>query len=132
VIDEVTFSERGGRITPFEARLITQSKSESPWLCVARRLILGFGVEIGAQAFVVVLDELGGEKLHVSTRRHFFEALWRTERDALIRDLASRRDDEGNQEWSFADIGRALGVSREYARKTAARQPQRTPTQRAT
>ena len=122
MIEGIEFSDKGERPSDFEKRLLTESRSESPWLCVARRLMQDLGPEIGPIALVAVLDEVGGEKLHISTRRHFFESLWRIERDKLIRDLSTRPD------WNQADIARALGLSREYVRRVI----EKTPPQRTT
>lgn len=122
MIEGIEFSEKGAQPSDFERKLLAESRSESPWLSVARRLVRDLGADVGALALVAVLDEVGGEKLHVSTRRHFFESLWRIERDKLIRDLSTRPD------WNQADIARALGLSREYVRRVI----EKTPPQRTT
>lgn len=121
MIDEIRFSDRGQGVTDFELRLIAQSRSDSAWLHVARRLMSDLGVEQGARALVLVLDELSGEKVHVTPRRSFFERLWAIERDALIQDLVTRQD------WSHSDISRHLGVSRQYVSRIAGRRQPRGP-----
>lgn len=115
MIEGIEFSDRGQMPTEFELRLLERASGSAAWVMVGKRLIAEFGREIGAKALAVVLDEVGGEKPHIPHRRHLFEALWREERDLLIVDLASRDD------WSFAAIGRALGVSRVYVKRLADR-----------
>lgn len=115
MIEGIEFSDRGDAPTEFELRLLERAEGSAAWVMVGKRLIAEFGREIGAKALAVVLDEVGGEKPHIPHRRHLFESLWREERDLLIVDLASRED------WSFAAIGRALGVSRVYVKRLADR-----------
>lgn len=117
MIEEIHFSDRGEALTEFERRLLAQSNSSSVWLQIARRSMLELGVEHGARAIAIFLDEVGSEVLRVPDRKCFFRALWRLERDRLIVDLAARPD------WSHTDIGAALGVSKQYVSKVVSRQP---------
>jgi len=113
VIDGIRFSERGDQPTDFEIRLLEQADGESAWIVIGQRLIRELGPTAGARALAVVLDEVGGEKLCVTPRRRFFEALWREQRDALVRDLASRED------WTYRDIAEALGLTHRLVRAIA-------------
>lgn len=115
MIDGIEFSDRGEAPTEFELKLLERATGSAAWVMVGKRLVSELGPELGVRALVLVLDEVGGEKPHIPHRRHMFEALWREERDRLIVDLASRED------WSFAAIGRALGVSRVYVKRLADR-----------
>ena len=119
MIDGIEFSDRGRAITDFEMRMLAESQSDAAWVTLAQRLMLALGPKAGCQAFALVLDELGGIHLRVPLRRDFFRGLWSQARDAMIVDLASRPTGG----WSYAEIGRMLGVSREYVRKVVARQP---------
>lgn len=108
MIAGVEFSRRGQKPTTFEAGLVAQAATETPWLLLARRMVAELGLDAGLQAFALVLDEFGGEKIRVPERRAFFTGLWSVERQRLIADLCTRPD------WTGADIARALGVSRSY------------------
>lgn len=119
MIDGIEFSARGSRLTRFERQLLTCTRSRAAWVQVAQRLVVALGPDAGAQAFALVLDELGGERVYVPERRAFFVGLWRDDRDAMILDLASR----GPGAWSKTDIANALGVSRQYVGKVLARHP---------
>jgi hypothetical protein len=117
VIEEIRFSDRSESVTDFEQRLLAQSRSSSVWLQIARRAMQELGVASGSRALAIFLDEVGGEVLRVPDRKCFFRALWRLERDRLIVDLAARPD------WTYPDIGAALGVSKQYVSKVVGRQP---------
>lgn len=119
MIEGIEFSSRGRPVTEFEARMLAESKSDGAWVTLAQRLMLELGPKAGCQAFALMLDEIGGIHLRVPHRRDFFRGMWSQSRDAMIVDLASRP--AGG--WSYAEIGRMLGVSREYVRKVVARQP---------
>lgn len=67
------------------------------WICIAKR--------IGIDALVVVLDELGGEKIHVPARESFFAALYRPVRNRQIADM---RQTTGA---SLRAIGRVVNLS---------------------
>ncbi|MBR0346023.1 MAG: hypothetical protein IJI03_12275 [Rudaea sp.] len=79
------FSARGERVTEFERQLVEQCGMEFPesmsdvWVVIARR--------VGVDALVVVLDEIGEEKIHVPGRLQFFDALYRPFRNRTIREL---------------------------------------------
>ncbi|RRN78560.1 hypothetical protein EIM50_13805 [Pseudoxanthomonas sp. SGD-10] len=113
MIEGIRFSDRGDQPTDFEIRLLAQASSDSQWITIGQRLMRELGPTAGARALAIVLDELGGEKVCVTTRRRFFEALWRDQRDELIRDLA-RRDG-----WTYRDIADALGVTYRLVRAVA-------------
>lgn len=117
MIDGIDFSGLGAAPTDFEVRLLRQSTSEIPWAQVGQRLIHELGASAGARALTLVLDELScaeaGMKVWVPTRRVFFAALWRAERDALVRDLVSRPG------WTHQDVADALGISRTLVHKIA-------------
>lgn len=80
------FSRRGERVTDFERGLIEcaaecSSEAQGIWRTLARR--------IGVDALAVLMDEVGGEKIHVPTREYFFAELFRKMRDAdIVRRLA--------------------------------------------
>ncbi|GEM_PF-1112719 len=113
MIDGIQFSDRGDAPTEFEVRLLQQTQGDTAWLVTGQRLMAELGAAAGARALAIVLDELGGEKLRVTQRRRFFEALWREQRDALVRDLATRGD------WTYRDIAEALGLSHRLVRAIA-------------
>lgn len=112
MIGGVEFSRRGEKPTDFEAKLIACAKSDHAWVMVAQRLVTVLGRDAGILALALVLDELADEKVRVPSRRHFFARLWRSERDALIHELSSRRDGR----WSDTDLSHALGISRTAVR----------------
>src|SRR5690348_16540728 len=103
------FSRRGESVTDFERELVEQTPMIRPerdadlWICIAKR--------IGIENLVVVMDELGGEKVHIPTRENFFAALYRPLRN---RQMADMRQSTGA---SLRDIGRAFGVSQTAAMK---------------
>lgn len=113
MIDGIRFSDRGDAPTDFEVRLLQQTQAEAAWVVTGQRLMAELGAAAGARALAIVLDELGGEKLCVTPRRRFFEALWREQRDALVRDLATRGD------WTYRDIAEALGLTHRLVRAIA-------------
>ncbi|HEU0095935.1 MAG TPA: hypothetical protein VFQ52_05740, partial [Rhizomicrobium sp.] len=91
MLDEIKFSRTGDQPTQFERRLLAQCIGRSLMEPLAQRLVETLGREKGAEVFCVVLDELGGgNRVTIPTRRTFFQAIWREERDALIVSLASR------------------------------------------
>ena len=114
MIDGVEFSESGEAPTDFERRLIAQSESMTHWLVIARRLIAELGETAGLHAMCVLLDELGGEKIHIPRRRHLFVRLWRRERDGLIRQLA-----QPGSGWTINELAEHFGVSQPYASRVA-------------
>lgn len=97
------FSRRGEAVTAFERSLVEQSAMDRPtrdadlWICIAKR--------IGVDNLVAVLDELGGEKVHVPTRSSFFAALYRPVRNRQIADMRSQTGA------SLRAIGRELNLS---------------------
>lgn len=97
------FSRRGGAVTEFERSLVEQTPMARPerdadlWICIAKR--------IGIENLVVVMDELGGEKVHVPSRENFFAALYRPVRNRQIADM---RQSTGA---SLRAIGRAVNLS---------------------
>jgi len=106
VIDGIDFSERGQAPTAFEVDQLRKANPMAPYIHVAHRLMRDLGDVAGAQAFAILLDELGGEKAKLPVRHRFFRRLWRCERDELILTLHTRPD------WTPTDIGKLLGVSR--------------------
>lgn len=78
------FSRKGEAPTPDEVALIAAAANDpnNVWALIAAR--------IGPAALCVVLDEIGGEKIHVPTREHFIRALWVPVRDLMVRDLIAR------------------------------------------
>jgi len=72
------------------------------------RLLADHGPQEGTRLFCVVLDELRGVKLSVPRREMFFARLWKTERDALIQQLASRPGGDFTQ----ADLAQMFGLSK--------------------
>jgi len=81
------FSTRGEPATEFERALVANCAMEFPesmsdiWVVIARR--------IGVDALVVILDEIGMEKIHVPSRTQFFLSLYRPHRNRLIREMAA-------------------------------------------
>lgn len=84
-----------------------QIPEDSAWAPLAARLLHDYGPERGTALFCTVLDELGASKVVVPRRESFFAKLWQAERDALIRQLASRP----NGEYTRGDLSRMFGVS---------------------
>lgn len=72
------FSRKGEAPTPDECALIATAVADpnNVWAMIAAR--------IGPAAMCVVLDELGGEKIHIPTREQFVRGLWRPERNRAI------------------------------------------------
>ncbi|HSX64296.1 MAG TPA: hypothetical protein VLF15_06175 [Pseudoxanthomonas sp.] len=120
MIEEIQFSDRGDAPTAFEVRLLQADLPTTDWTCAVRRLVMDFGPDIAAKVLVSLMDELGGEKIHIPPRRKFFESLWRDERDALIVSLSSRPD------WPLKDIASVLGVSNDVVRQVLLRGRRRT------
>lgn len=94
---------RGSACTADERALVEQSgehvysDSTTTWLLLAQR--------IGVEALVAVLDELGGEKVHVPQRGTFFAELYRPIRNAQIRQLRA-------QEMGLSEIGAVMQMDR--------------------
>lgn len=99
----VQFSRRGERVTDFEQQLVDQAGAARPerdsdlWLHIAKR--------IGVANLAAVLDEFGGEKVHVPTRENFFAALYRPLRNRQIIDM---RNSTGA---SLREIAQAMNLS---------------------
>lgn len=118
MIDGIDFSGLGEEPTPFEVRLLQQAGADgAAWAMVGQRLIQELGVAAGVRALALILDEMScpevGMKVWVPTRRDFFAALWREQRDSLVRDLAGRGG------WTNRDIADALGLTPRLVRKIA-------------
>lgn len=96
------FSRRGEKPTQLELALVASTPVEASGDGVA--LWLGIAQLIGAAALAIVLDEAGGEKLHVPTRVNFFGALYRRQRDRII--LERRASGE-----SLEAVGRDFGLT---------------------
>lgn len=94
---------RGDAATLFERDLIAQYDTRQPrtatdvWTALAQR--------IGADALVAVLDEFGGEKISIPSRREFFATLYRPYRNAEIVRLHATG-------FSLAELGRQYGVNK--------------------
>ena len=84
----MNFSRRGQPVTIFEAQMVAEAviskpdKDSSRWVLLAQK--------IGVDNLMIVLDELGTEKIHVPSREHFFQALYRPLRNRQIRDMRVR------------------------------------------
>lgn len=97
------FSRRGESVTAFERELVERTPTIRPerdadlWICIAKR--------IGIENLVIVMDELGGEKVHVPTRENFFAALYRPVRNRQIADM------QQSTGASLRDLGRAFNLS---------------------
>lgn len=98
------FSRRGEAPTQLELELVAHAdtsritESRQVWVSLAQR--------IGLAHLYTVLDELGGEKVHIPTRDVFAAMLLRGQRDAQIRALLHRR-------YRVTDIARMMGVSKQ-------------------
>ena len=97
------FSRRGEPVTVFEAQLVAESVIARPeriselWVQIARR--------IGVDNLALILDEIGGEKVHVPTREEFFAALYRPLRNRQIVDM---RHETGR---SLREIGKFFNLT---------------------
>lgn len=97
-------SRRGEAPTQLELELVAHAdtsritESRQVWVSLAQR--------IGLAQLYTVLDELGGEKVHIPTRDVFAAMLLRGQRDAQIRALLHRR-------YRVTDIARMMGVSKQ-------------------
>lgn len=93
------FSRKGEPPTAEECTLIATAVRDpaNVWALIASR--------IGPAALCVVLDELGGEKVHVPSRDQFIRALWAPVRDGMIRDLLA-------QGMTMAEVAAAIGVGK--------------------
>jgi len=99
---DAAWSRRGEAVTAFEAGLV--ARVDAAALGDAARLWLELARAMGCEALLRLLDEVGGEKVHVPTRRSFFDALWRPLRDDAMRRAAA-------QGYSAAEIAPRFGVS---------------------
>jgi hypothetical protein len=108
VIDGISFSRCGQRPTTFETQLMHHIPADNALSLLAARLLADHGPQEGTRLFCVVLDELRGVKLSVPRREMFFARLWKTERDALIQQLASRPGGDFTQ----ADLAQMFGLSK--------------------
>lgn len=75
-------SNRGQRPTPFERELIAAGKPTEPDDQVSRWLLLA--QRGGIEAVLSVLDEFGGERVKVISRRKLFDSLERPLADEII------------------------------------------------
>lgn len=71
------FSRRGEPPTAYEIELLAAASSDNVWAQLAQL--------IGAKALLVVLDELGSEKIHIPTRAGLMQRLHTPLRDERIR-----------------------------------------------
>jgi hypothetical protein len=100
-------------VTEFESQLVADAAVECPesmsdiWIVIAKR--------IGVAQLAVVLDEIGGEKVHVPKREEFFAALYRPHRDLLIH--AMRHPASGDAGASLRAIARVFGLTETAVRK---------------
>jgi hypothetical protein len=106
------FSRRGERATCFERTLVAGSDHSA--LTEMGSLFLRLAQRIGIDALAVVLDEIGGEKIHIPSREFFFHALFRQQRDEEI----TRRLANGE---SAIVIGLDLGIAQRTVQHIAQR-----------
>lgn len=96
------FSRVGEPSTAFERQLVAQADTAAPREAFAQMVLLA--QRIGVEALLVLLDEFGGEKIHIPKRSNFFGELWRPLRDAAVR--KALRDGS-----SVMDVAREFGLS---------------------
>jgi hypothetical protein len=92
-------SIRGETPTEYEHQLfaaIDDPYPVSPWAMIGKRL--------GIAALAVVLDEVGGGKVYVPTRKTFFQELAAARRDARIGELLAKG-------MPMRDVARHVGLS---------------------
>ena len=98
----IEHGSRGDPASTVEAELVGTAidrrlaDSTLQWVELAKR--------IGVHALVAIFDEFGGEKIHIPSRRAFFEALYRPIRDARIHALRA-------QGLSCVEIAGQVGVT---------------------
>lgn len=96
------FSRKGHACTAFERALVdaasTECEGHALWVALARR--------IGVDQVAAIMDEVGGEKVHVPTRGSFFEGLFA----AVRRTEIARRLANGENPTA---VGRDYGMSRQ-------------------
>lgn len=122
MIDGVEFSDRGDTPTGFEVQLVETASALNHWVLIGRRLMTELGATAGLQALCVLLDELGGEKIHIPQRRHLFKSLWTRQRDEVIRSILS----QPNPPWTITELAEHFGVSRPYCSRLGPGKPERT------
>lgn len=97
-------SRRGESPTQLEIELVAHVDTSR--ITEARQIWVSIAQRIGLAALYVILDELGGEKIHVPSRDLFAANLLREQRDAQIRDLLSR----GHR---MSEVARLMGCSKQ-------------------
>ena len=78
------WSDAGDPPTAFERALVEQIATNQPRDSTEQMLTL-VG-RIGLEALCALLDEFGGEKVHIPKRRNFFAELYRPIRDRAVRE----------------------------------------------
>lgn len=97
-------SRRGEAPTQLELELVAHADTSR--ITESRQIWVSLAQRIGLTQLYTVLDELGGEKVHIPTRDVFAAMLLRGQRDAQIRALLHRR-------YRVTDIARMMGVSKQ-------------------
>lgn len=97
-------SRRGEAPTQLELELVAHADTSR--ITESRQIWVSLAQRIGLAHLYTVLDELGGEKVHIPTRDVFAAMLLRGQRDAQIRALLHRR-------YRVTDIARMMGVSKQ-------------------
>jgi hypothetical protein len=82
-IDDVAWSATGERPTAFERALVAQLSTAR--ICDSFEQMVLLAQRVGVEPVCALLDEFGGEKIHIPTRSAFFAGLWRPFRDEAVR-----------------------------------------------
>lgn len=120
------FSRNGQPPTEYEIELLRAAALEADrnWFEVARQLIANLGPPAGIHALLIVLDTLGTEKVHVPTRHHFLESVYRPVRDREIVRLVEE------EKLSYNRAGKRFRMSGDRARQVVERAGRRSPRSR--
>ncbi|MCD7096951.1 hypothetical protein [Stenotrophomonas sp. MMGLT7] len=110
MIEGITFSGTGDRVTDLEIKLLAQYEGKWALGTLGRRLIETLGAQVGAQALAIMLDELGPDRVYIAKREQFFGALWRQQRDDLIRSMRANG-------YAIGEITQMLGIARSTANR---------------
>ena len=120
MLGDIRFSAPGDAPTTFEIQLLMTAGPQSWPAQLAQRMATRLGPALAAEMLVLVLDEIGNERIDVPTRRNFFRSLWCKDRDRLIAELA-----QPGRGFTKSEIASMLGVRRQHVNRVLHGKPRR-------
>lgn len=120
MLGDIQFSSQGESPTTFEVQLLMTAGPQSWPGQLAQRMAARLGPALAAEMLVLMLDEMGNERVDVPTRKNFFRALWCRDRDRWIVELA-----QPGRGFTKSEIAQMLGVRRQHVNRVLHGKPRR-------